>query len=401
MTVRDSGGIQIIENAVPSWKAGEQWTVGTTPTLDIGRTAGSPEYELSQVRNAVRFSDGRIALANMATSQIRFYDSAGTFLKSVGRNGNGPGEFEQLWRLRKISGDSLMALEPSDLTSIFTSDGRYIRRFRLDPAPGYTNMWWLAHLDGDYLVTFSLARIGTREVARDATRPPREGTEEARLSIPRQPVGYRDSLMHFLYSMEGRLVDTIGRFPSQWVGDQVVFAPNAAYASEGKRFFHSPGDRTEIREFELARGAYPKPLLQLKRIIRVASTRDLTVTDADKQTYIAGLRAMYKRDARMSDAQIDQTLSRISTPFAQRLPEHGNRMYVDATNALWLMGFSSDADAGAHWTIIDATGRFLGLVQTPDRFTVAEIGSDYILGIWRDSLDVEHVRSYPLMRQGR
>jgi hypothetical protein len=32
----------------------------------------------------------------------------------------------------------------------------------------------------------------------------------------------------------------------------------------------------------------------------------------------------------------------------------------------------------------------------PDRFQLYEIGEDYLLGVWRDEIYVEHVRIYPL-----
>jgi hypothetical protein len=38
----------------------------------------------------------------------------------------------------------------------------------------------------------------------------------------------------------------------------------------------------------------------------------------------------------------------------------------------------------------------LGSVALPDRFRPTQIGSDFVLGVWSDDLDVQHVRMYRL-----
>jgi len=51
------------------------------------------------------------------------------------------------------------------------------------------------------------------------------------------------------------------------------------------------------------------------------------------------------------------------------------------------------------WKIFDRDGVYLGVVETPPRFRICEVGSDYLLGRWRDDLDVEHVRMYQLVKE--
>jgi hypothetical protein len=38
-------------------------------------------------------------------------------------------------------------------------------------------------------------------------------------------------------------------------------------------------------------------------------------------------------------------------------------------------------------------------VETPPALRVLEIGRDYVLGVWQDDLDVEHVRMHRLDRE--
>ena len=48
--------------------------------------------------------------------------------------------------------------------------------------------------------------------------------------------------------------------------------------------------------------------------------------------------------------------------------------------------------------MFDPAGAMLGVVETPARFTVDEIGPEFILGRWTDELDVEHVQVYELIK---
>jgi hypothetical protein len=44
------------------------------------------------------------------------------------------------------------------------------------------------------------------------------------------------------------------------------------------------------------------------------------------------------------------------------------------------------------WTVFNPDGEWLGKVRLPPRFTVYQIGSDYILGLAWDDMDVERIR---------
>src|SRR5512145_3286850 len=74
-TVRDSAGIEIVENAGPLWAEGTGWTVVDSPVVDIGGVAGDAAYDLTQINGVIRLRDGRIAAAVAGAFQIRFYDA--------------------------------------------------------------------------------------------------------------------------------------------------------------------------------------------------------------------------------------------------------------------------------------------------------------------------------------
>jgi hypothetical protein len=115
----------IVESTGPTWQEGQAWTIASQPMLTIGSVEGTPEYELYRASSAARLSDGRIVVANGGTNELRFFDRSGRHIASVGRTGEGPGEFRDLQRVWTLTGDSLLAYDfmPARL-SVFS------RRFR-------------------------------------------------------------------------------------------------------------------------------------------------------------------------------------------------------------------------------------------------------------------------------
>ena len=126
--VRDSAGIQIVENAEPPEGSRLPWQIGPEPTMSIGVLEGAEPYMLLHVTHAARLPDGRIVVANGGTSEVRVFDASGTHLLTWGGSGEGPGEFMGLYHAGPWPGDSIVAWFTSGRRiSIFDSDGNYGR----------------------------------------------------------------------------------------------------------------------------------------------------------------------------------------------------------------------------------------------------------------------------------
>ena len=74
------------------------------------------------------------------------------------------------------------------------------------------------------------------------------------------------------------------------------------------------------------------------------------------------------------------------------------RILIDRTGLIWAEREHNDPDLHS-WMVVDLQGRVLAEVTTPPRLTLEEIGVDYALGVWRDSLDIEYVRMHRLSRE--
>ncbi len=63
------------------------------PDLEIGVLDGPSEYAFGRVSGLAEGPDGRIFVSDAQQHVIRVFDQDGTFQKSIGREGEGPGEF--------------------------------------------------------------------------------------------------------------------------------------------------------------------------------------------------------------------------------------------------------------------------------------------------------------------
>ena len=61
--------------------------------LEIGRLNGPPEYTFGMISGTATAPNGEILVSDGQQEVIRVFDIDGAFLRSIGRDGEGPGEF--------------------------------------------------------------------------------------------------------------------------------------------------------------------------------------------------------------------------------------------------------------------------------------------------------------------
>jgi hypothetical protein len=369
---RDSAGTVIVENGALGPEA--VWQVGDTPVLDIGSLDGAAEYQLFRVSSALRLRDGRIAVANAGTSEIRLYDSAGRFIRSFGRAGEGPGEFRGMSAAWAVAGESLYVADRRlNRIEVFDTAGRFVRS-----APFH------AEAAGAVLQAYGVFNDGTLLVATSAVFGP----------TPVEPGVARDSSVYFRFSRQGELLDTLGTYPDFErfikVQDNGFTVTGAPFARQGLRavcgdgFYYGSSDRFEIRYYG-ADGS-------LRRLIRRAH-RNLSVTPEDIDRYRA-----QRLDGQRSDSDrraVERLLADL--PFPATMPAYASIRCDDEGN-LWVQEYRRPGDDEIRWSVFDPEGRLRGWVRTPDKLAVTHIATDFVLGVWRDDVDVEHVRLYALHR---
>lgn len=374
---RDSAGIEITESTGPRWHEGVAWSIEADPLLDIGVVDGPLHYQLSRVSGATRLPDGRIVVADEGSSQIRMYDRQGRHVWSVGRAGEGPGEFRSIKGLA-ISNDSVLVLDAVlGRVSVFDLEGSLSRTIPLESTSDPIHplrMYSLAGTLGDtafVLVPHSYP----------ANRTPTTGV-------------VRDTVPNLVYDREGMLKDTIGEFSgmdldaSPESAGLLLFGRISSADTHDGRLYITDGGCFEVRVYEAS---------GLERLMRTSSLPDL-VTDPDLRTLEAAM------ISRVPDGQASRAIirNRIAEKRKSERKPAISKVVVDDLGYVWAGGYRpswASGNASRQWLVFDPEGRLLGPMQLPGTFTPFQIGRDVVLGTWRDELDVEHLRLYALQRR--
>jgi hypothetical protein len=378
--VRDSAGIRIVQNDAPAWAEGQGWTVSAQPEVDIGVVEGEAAYQFAQVVGTTRLSDGRIVVADGQSGELRFFGADGRHLRSAGRKGGGPGEFQQMQWMGVAAGDSVLVWDPqASRLTVFAPDGTLARAFTpagLRMFPGVE----AAMGDGALLMTPGI------DPATMGERPDGE---------------YRDTTVWMRVPLAGAAPREVSRRPGEEMfmskgggmsmAHQVVFGRGLHVAGAPDGFYAGDTDAFQIEH----RG----PDGALRRLIR-RPHEPRRVTEADLDAFHArqaGMRMVGLPPEMEAQAREMQRTRRERVPHRATLPAFAE-LLVDATGNLWVRDPRPGEDAPYRWSVFDADGRWLGAVETPADLRVRQIGDGWMLGTARDELDVEHVRVHRIQK---
>ncbi len=369
LTMSDSAGVIIVESHAPLWSPEEGWRLSDAPLVTIGTVEGADEYQLFRVRSVRRLTDGRIVIANSGTNELRFYDADGTYLFTRGGEGGGPGEFRSMGDIW-VLGDSLYLFDFNQMRiTAYSTAGQFGRTFRVRETP-----------DGAF--PFPEGVLPPRLLLVRRSPPDREFN-----------AGFnRDTSLYLRYTLDGELLDSLGWFPGEesyfGSGEEFTYGTSAPYGlratmlAAGELLYYGSSDSFEI-EVRAVDGT-------LQRLIRRPIPNPPVTAEEVEEFH----RNLEQRQERMSPIWRN-LYSQMTLPETK--PAYG-RLLVDSEGNLWVADYSQERDDEGTWSVFDSEGRLLGSVETPTGGRVLQIGSDFVLGIWRDELDVEYVRIYGLIK---
>jgi hypothetical protein len=109
-----------------------QVRVDSRPSKVVVLNGASGQPALGDVSSAVRFADGSIAVADPGANAVVLFSRQGEATRTIGRSGQGPGEFRALSSVLKCRGDSLYVWDIAlTQVSVFDETGQFARSFRL------------------------------------------------------------------------------------------------------------------------------------------------------------------------------------------------------------------------------------------------------------------------------
>ena len=381
---RDSAGVLIVENARPAWSDKERLSLASKPRVMIGNTADSA-YRFRQVRGVMLLTDGRIAVADGASLQLRLFSSQGRFLSASAGKGNAPGQILNMHWVRRLNGDTIAINSGLSTAALYSTTGQFVRDAVFSPRvvpPGRPSL------------LVALLRSGLGVVT------PLPG-------VTPHPIGSRwtDSLSLKLVTDSSSTPRELGTVPyiemeqmssgptSIWLSSVGVFAAG------DDRFYAGFGDRYQIRVYE-SDG-------KLQSIIRRTWT-PTPITADDWEHWVVEWSKLW---VRTTGAEREREIQNVrESPWAEQNPAF-SQFIVDRSGRLWVreahwqdaIGAGSLADipvVPSSWSVFDSRGRWLGDVSMPTGFQPFEIGTAYVAGILRID-GVNHVAIYELSARGR
>ena len=372
--VRDSAGVTIYENSEGEWSEATAWRLSSEPILTIGELDGPEEYLLFQVSGARQLSNGNIVIANAGTGELRFYDPNGRHVRSIGGEGDGPGEFRAIGEPWPLGSDSIVVWDRrSRRLTVFDINGEFGRSFRLDdPFPEALPPTPQGILADNSLLVSAGIRWGGQVT---------QGTS-------------RDSIVYSRYSLEGvHTATSIRRQGVQWHlgrpdgfggGEVLGYVPNAANPAAtvfGDRLYYGSGESWEI-------GVYSPDGALTHLFRRDEPNRPFTPDiDGDNREMPPGLGTAQQAGLARFWA---------SMPVRETFPAYRSFIASD-DGSVWVENYTHPSEQPS-WAVFRDDGRYLGEVETPIRAQVTHIGDDFVLVIWEDELGVQQVQMYELIK---
>ena len=367
-TTVDSAGVRIVESSAPSWGL-DPLRIEQDPVIRIGQEEPGP-YQFAFVSAGRLLDDGRIIVADVGAQEVRVFSPSGEHLITLGREGQGPGEFSGLAGVFEYPGDSIAAFDGrlyrTTIFSIATGGHRTIQ----NQAPG--NYAVFGHVrDGPFLLYSAgggfrpdlepgAQWVSTDVVAMDSF----DGTSRVIGNLPDR----------------WRVVGSDGNAPMP----QPLMYASQAVAREG--FYWGTPDQYELTFYDEDGRA--------RRIIR-RQVEARVVDDALITEFIDGQLARIR--ASQGEAAASQMQTRLrEDQYGDHVPLF-QEVFVDGEERLWVGASEWPAmQSPKRWSVFAQEGYWLGDVVAPEGLRVVDADRDLVLGIWRDELDVPHVQLHRL-----
>ena len=361
-----------------------EWSLDPTPAIAVGDGVGEG-HDLLFVRDAMVLPDGRLLVLSGGTSDLRLYSAAGRFLRSVGREGEGPGEFDVPIGFTLTTAGHVLVYDPGNLR--------------------------VTEFDGEFEV------VGTQRVAFDHTamgpafgrvRPLESGV----VPVARYDVPFYEGVSREEGIYENDLVVTMLR------GTDVVASlrrsRGAVYqARDGNVSITLPlpmgefvlfswgGHRVVVgsshaNRFELfdETGAVVGTV-QAEGTPRPATQADMAAYDSKVRNQRRDRPTIRGIQMPSADRRVERFLDR--APRGDHVPMF-DQVVIGDGGLVWVREYVLD-QAEATWQVLDPeTGGIVARLRAPAAWEVLRPGPEFLVVLERDDFDVELVRAYAVRR---
>lgn len=337
---------------VPGWRLERAASVG-------GPDAGEDEM-LYRANEVYEDPEGRFYVINFGDRRIQVFDSAGTFLRNLGRQGKGPGEYTSPMSVAAVGTDGVWVLDgvPPRFIRFRRSTGEYVDGVPIE-AKSLIPIRMVADGGGRVAVEFMSMLTNTSQFVTTTTV-----AWVDTLSGQATPVVQFDSTAKLRRNQRGPN-------GTQSMVTDPPFAPRAVWAPDGRGGVLY-GDGAEYVVHRAAPGA--APVLAFRGEGRAAA-----VTARDRKDFLETPRGKAFAD--------------------YEFPEHKpffNGLAVDPEGLVWVQ---RPGESGTQtWEVRRAGGERVGELRVPAGSRVLAVSGRSVYVLQLDDLEVETLHRYRLVR---
>ena len=372
---------------------------GLTQEVAIGVEEGADEYTLGQITEVEVGPGGEIHVFDRQVPVLRMYDSAGRHVRTLGRKGGGPGEYEAANGLG-VHRDGRVVLWDAGKASINVYD-----------AAGETSTSWPVPGGGSFYTSNALFTdtAGNTYIRTTIADPPKSGN-----ALQGRVFGVTGLVK---WNRDGTVVDSLMPPPSpiepayivaqrktSTSRNSVPFAPSFAWTFSPLGYFVSA--RTDRYAIDLG--------LPDGKVVRIEREMEPVAVDADER---ADAELIATANMRMTDPTWRWSGPSIPStkPFIRSiLTGDDGRIWVSVARPGERVPEGERAPPPSVQTgqvpprpdpkwrqplvydVFEPNGRYLGRVAAPAKTNFRAMRGDHVWAVRRDSLDVEQVVRYRL-----
>lgn len=364
LEVTDSAGVTL---TVASDDALVYAALDSAPALSIGGASAEGATQFFRIQNIKVDRRGRLWVADGQSGELRLFDAAGSHWKTRGGRGEGPGEFLQIRLLGATAGDTVLVGDRgTDRVTVFDPEGELVRSQILPssdrPAPLPFDVF------GDGSVLGQVPRV----LSASSLEPGRVLTDSVELVRVRAG---SDSVSPYA-AASGPLW--------LWTGRTLVpipFTINASFVVVGEAVHVASGPDFRIRVFQGGRVVASYGVDRPRR----------AVTAPDLEAYRAFV------DEYVPEPRRPENLAALDHDRRPGVLPAYDRLLAAPEGHVWAQVYESDLSAAHRWDVFDGSRAFVGGVHVPAGFYPHAVAGGALVGVWRDGMGVEHVRSYRLV----
>ena len=309
------------------WPDGSEWQL--RERYRLGALDGDGPDVFGEIRDVELGPGGELYVLDGQAAEVRIFGSDGVYLRTLGRSGAGPGEFNRPAGMALDSQGTLWVMDWGNARYTGFDPGtgevgREVRRlgsFAVLPWPGrFDERGRLLDVGTDRRGEPAILRLDTAFVPSDTMALPRAGDEN---QITFQRDGFR-------------VMTTLD-----------PFTPRPAWAPRPRGGIIL-GEGEEYRLHRVGFGGDTTMTIELSR-------EPVRVTASERDSALAAFNDL----AAMAGGTPDR---RPRVPELK--PAHGT-LFVDDRDRIWVRG-TTPAEATSAWDVIGEDGRYLGQVQVPE-----------------------------------